>query len=56
VLEFLSAWLICQKSKVEHQRQGGRLQQLDIPQWKFDSIAMNFVTHLPRSSRGHDSI
>jgi len=52
----MSACLICQKSKVEHQRPRGMLQQLDIPQWKWDSIAMDFVTHLPRSSKGHDSI
>lgn len=32
------------------------LQQLDIPQWKWDNISMDFITHLPRSSRGHDSI
>jgi len=34
VAEFVSACLRCQKSKVEHQRPRGMLQQLDIPQWK----------------------
>jgi len=24
--------------------------------WKWDSIAMDFVTHLPRTVRGHDAI
>jgi len=42
--------------KVEHQKPGGLLQQLDIPKRKWDSIAMNFVTHLPRSVRGHDVV
>jgi len=32
------------------------LEPLDIPQWKWDNISMNFVTHLSRSVRGHDSI
>ena len=32
------------------------LEPLDIPQWKWDSISMDFITHLPRSVRGHDSI
>jgi len=32
------------------------LEPLDIPQWKCDNISMDFVTHLPRSVRGHDSI
>ncbi|WVY99024.1 hypothetical protein V8G54_031175 [Vigna mungo] len=56
VAEFVASCLVCQKVKIEHQRPGGMLQQLDIPQWKWDSISMDFVTHLPRSSRGHDSI
>jgi len=41
---------------VEHQKPGGTLQPLDIPVWKWDSIAMDFVTHLPRTVRGHDAI
>jgi len=32
------------------------LTQLDILVWKWDSISMDFVTHLPRSLRKHDSI
>jgi len=32
------------------------LEPLDIPQWKWDSISIDFVTHLPRSMRGHDLI
>ncbi|XP_017431929.1 uncharacterized protein LOC108339302 [Vigna angularis] len=44
------------KAKIEHQRPGGLLQQLEIPEWKWDSIAMDFVTHLPHTVRGHDAI
>jgi len=32
------------------------LQQLEIPEWKWDSIAMDFFTHLPRTVRSHDAI
>ncbi|GKC49635.1 putative reverse transcriptase domain-containing protein [Tanacetum coccineum] len=32
------------------------LQQLEIPEWKWERIAMDFVTKLPRTSSGHDSI
>jgi len=53
---FVSACLTCQKAKVEHQRPGGILQPLEIPVWKWDSISMDFVTHLPRTFRGHDTI
>ncbi|KOM49485.1 hypothetical protein LR48_Vigan08g031200 [Vigna angularis] len=56
VAEFVAACLVCQKAKLEHQKSGGMLRQLDIPQGKWDSISMDFVTHLPKSSKGHDSI
>jgi len=32
------------------------LQQLEIPEWKWDSIAMDFVTHLQQTVRSHDDI
>nr|GEW81334.1 putative reverse transcriptase domain-containing protein [Tanacetum cinerariifolium] len=36
--------------KAEHQRPSGLLQQLEIPVWKWDGIAMDFVTKFPRTS------
>ncbi|GJS37950.1 putative reverse transcriptase domain-containing protein [Tanacetum coccineum] len=36
---------------VEHQRPSGLLQQPEIPVWKWEGIAMDFVTKLPRTSR-----
>ena len=56
VADYVASCLVCQKVKIEHQRPGGTLDPIDIPQWKWDSISMDFVTHLPRSVRGHDSI
>jgi len=56
VADYVASCLVCQKVKIEHQRPGGTLEPLDIPQWKWDNISMDFVTHLPRSVRGHDSI
>jgi len=32
------------------------LQQLEIPEWKWDNIVMDFVTHLPRTVKSHDAI
>ncbi|GJS77337.1 putative reverse transcriptase domain-containing protein [Tanacetum coccineum] len=37
-------------------RPSGLLQQLEIPVWKWEGIAMDFVTKLPRTSSGHDTI
>ncbi|GJU78195.1 putative reverse transcriptase domain-containing protein [Tanacetum coccineum] len=51
-----SKCLTCAKVKVEHQRPSGLLQQPEIPEWKWEKIAMNFITKLPWSSSGHDAI
>nr|GEX16048.1 uncharacterized mitochondrial protein AtMg00810-like [Tanacetum cinerariifolium] len=34
----------------------GLLQQLEIPKWKWEIIAMDFITKLPRTGNGHNSI
>ncbi|GJS44842.1 putative reverse transcriptase domain-containing protein [Tanacetum coccineum] len=34
----------------------GLLVQPEIPQWKWDNIMMDFVTKLPKSSQGYDTI
>ena len=56
IVEFVSKCLTCQKIKVEHQRPSGPLQPLDIPEWKWESIAMDFVVGLPTIPVGYDSI
>ncbi|GJT53284.1 putative reverse transcriptase domain-containing protein [Tanacetum coccineum] len=40
----------------EHQRPSGLLVQPDIPQWKWDTITIDFVMKLPKSSQGYDTI
>ncbi|GJW40139.1 putative reverse transcriptase domain-containing protein [Tanacetum coccineum] len=42
--------------KAEHQKPSGLLVQPEIPQWKWDNITMDFVTNLPRTSSGYDTI
>ncbi|GKA38065.1 putative reverse transcriptase domain-containing protein [Tanacetum coccineum] len=51
-----SKCLTCLKVKVEHQKPFGLLVQPEIPQWKWDNITMDFVTKLPRTSSGYDTI
>ncbi|GKB09245.1 putative reverse transcriptase domain-containing protein [Tanacetum coccineum] len=38
------------------QRPSGLLQQPEIPEWKWDKITMDFITKLPRTKSGHDTI
>ncbi|GJX90152.1 putative reverse transcriptase domain-containing protein [Tanacetum coccineum] len=44
------------KVKAEHQRPSGLLVQPKIPEWKWDNITMDFVTKLPKTSQGYDTI
>ncbi|WJX88383.1 hypothetical protein P8452_70481 [Trifolium repens] len=43
VAEFVYACLVCQKSKVEHQKSSDLLQPMFVLKWKYDSIAMDFT-------------
>jgi len=56
VTQFVYSCLICQKSKVEHQKPAGLMTPLDVPLWKWDSISMDFVTNLPNTPKGNDAI
>ncbi|GKB18842.1 putative reverse transcriptase domain-containing protein [Tanacetum coccineum] len=53
---YVSKCLTCAKVKAEHQRTLGLLVQPEIPQWKWDNIAMDFIMKLPKSSQGYDTI
>ncbi|GJS91888.1 putative reverse transcriptase domain-containing protein [Tanacetum coccineum] len=56
IAEYVSRCLTCFKIKDEHQKPSGFLQQPEIPEWKWEKITMDFVTKLPKSSSGHDTI
>ena len=46
----------CQQVKVEHQHPAGFLNPLPIPEWKWETVSMDFITGLPRTKYQHDSI
>nr|GFB43616.1 reverse transcriptase domain-containing protein [Tanacetum cinerariifolium] len=56
IATYVSKCWTCAKVKAEHQRSSGLLVQPKIPEWKWDNITMDFVTKLPKSSQGYDTI
>jgi hypothetical protein len=41
----------CQRVKADHQQPAGLLQLLQVPEWKWEEIAMDFIVGLPELSR-----
>eukprot|EP00253_Pinus_taeda_P012980 PITA_12980 len=56
VIEYLARCLECQQVKAEHQHPAGLLQPLPIPEWKWETITMDFITGLSKSKKTNDSI
>ena len=56
ISEFVAKCLTCQQVKAKHQRPAGTLQPLEIPEWKREDIAMDFVMGSPRTTKQHDSV
>ncbi|KAL0544913.1 hypothetical protein IC582_020043 [Cucumis melo] len=52
VAEFVSRCLVCQQVKAPRQKPAGLLQPLNIPEWKWENVSMDFITGLPRTLRG----
>nr|GFA61749.1 putative reverse transcriptase domain-containing protein [Tanacetum cinerariifolium] len=56
IATYVSKCLTCAKVKAKHQTPSGLLAQPKIPKWKWGNIMMDFVTKLPKSSQGYDTI
>ncbi|GJV03454.1 putative reverse transcriptase domain-containing protein [Tanacetum coccineum] len=56
IATYVSKCLTCAKVKAEHQKPSGLLQQPEIPVWKWERITMDFITGLPRTPSGYDTI
>nr|GEW66448.1 putative reverse transcriptase domain-containing protein [Tanacetum cinerariifolium] len=54
--EYIIRCLTCFKAKAKHQNPSRLLQQPEISKRKWEKLAMDLVTKLPRSSSGHDAI
>nr|GFA98265.1 hypothetical protein [Tanacetum cinerariifolium] len=56
ISEYVGKCLTCSRVKTECQKPSSLLIQPTIPIWKWERITMDFVTKLPRTSNGHDTI
>ncbi|GJT10385.1 putative reverse transcriptase domain-containing protein [Tanacetum coccineum] len=56
IATYVSKGLTCSKVKAEHQSPSGLLQQPEIPEWKWDKFTRDFITKLPKTKSGHDTI
>src|SRR5688572_8275278 len=56
IVDFVAKCLNCQQVKYEHQKSGGPMQQMPIPEWKWERITMDFVTGLPLTLGKYDSV
>ena len=54
--DFVRRCLTCQQVKVEHQKPVELLQPLEVAEWKWEHVTMDFVTHLPRTPQRHDAV
>ena len=56
VMQYVNRCLTCLQVKAEHQKPYGYLQPLEVSEWKWEHIIMDFITKLPRIANQHDSI
>jgi hypothetical protein len=54
--EYVALCDTCQRVKAEHQRPTGLLQPLQVPECKWEEIAIDFIMGLPRTQSKYDSI
>ncbi|GJR57240.1 hypothetical protein Tco_1499402 [Tanacetum coccineum] len=50
------SWIATWVKVPQHQKPSGLLQQPEIPAWKWERITMDFVSGLPRTPCGYDTI
>src|SRR3954471_9563609 len=56
IAKYVSKCHTCQRVKAEHQNPVGPLQPLEIPEWKWEEIGMDFITGLPMTPKKKDMI
>ncbi|GJR86694.1 hypothetical protein Tco_0210705 [Tanacetum coccineum] len=50
IATYVSKRLTCSKMRDDHQKPSGLLVQPEIPHWKWENVAMDFITRLPKKT------
>nr|GEV58887.1 putative reverse transcriptase domain-containing protein [Tanacetum cinerariifolium] len=56
IATYVSKCLTCSKVKAKHQKPSSLLVQPEILEWKWEKIFMDFITKLPKTTNGYDTI
>ena len=56
IAKFVNRCLVIQQVKTPRQRPAGLLQPLNILEWKWENIAMDFIVDLPKTLKGYSLI
>ncbi|GKD03877.1 reverse transcriptase domain-containing protein [Tanacetum coccineum] len=56
IAEYVGKCLTYSRVKAKCQKPSGLLVQPEIPMWKWERITMDFITKLPKTLNGHDTI
>ncbi|CAI5947953.1 unnamed protein product [Closterium sp. NIES-65] len=56
VQQFVTSCDTCQRMKSSKQKKAGLLQPLPVPERPWQVVSLDFITGLPSTSQGHDSI
>ncbi len=56
VKQFVASRDFCQKNKTSSAKPTGLLQPLTIPEFRWQSVSVDFITQLPETAAGHAAI
>ncbi|KAD3066456.1 hypothetical protein E3N88_34336 [Mikania micrantha] len=56
VMQYVNKCLTCAQVKAEHQKPYGYVEPLEVLEWKWEHITMDFITKLPLTAKRHDTI
>jgi hypothetical protein len=56
IAHYIVKCLESQQMKFEHRHPARLLQPIQIPEWKWEMISMDFITGLPKTVKQHDAI